>query len=64
MVHQNKLVDIRNNFKWTPMQFELHLVKPMCINRGFNELQINIELKWIKCMRDDENSKETTLASN
>ena len=35
----------------------------MCINRGFNELQLNIVLKWIKCMRDDGNSKEKTLAS-
>ena len=35
----------------------------MCNNRGFNELPLNIVLKWIKCMRDDGNSKEMTLAS-
>ena len=61
MVHQNKLVDMINHFKWTHMQFELHLVKPMCINSGFNELQLIIELKWIKCMMEIENGKETTL---
>ena len=45
------------------MQFKLLQEKPMCINSGLNELQVNIDLKWIKCMMHDENSKETTLAS-
>ena len=63
MVHQDKLLDIRNNFKWTHMQLELHMEKPMGINSDLGELQVNIELKWIKCMMENENSKETTLAS-
>ena len=44
------------------MQFELHLENPICINSELIGLQVNIELKWIKCMMNDENSKETTLA--
>ena len=45
------------------MQLELHMEKPMGINSDLGELQVNIELKWIKCMMENENSKETTLAS-
>ena len=45
------------------MQLELHMEKSMGVNSELDELQVNIGLKWIKCMRDDENSKETTLAS-
>ena len=44
------------------MQLELHMEKPMGINSDLGELQVNIKLKWFKCMRDDENSKGTTLA--
>ena len=35
----------------------------MCINRELDELQLDIMLKWIKCMRDDGNNKEIVLAS-
>ena len=62
-MHQNKLNDIMNNFKWTHMQFKLHLEKPMCINSELIRLQVNNKLKWIKCMMNDENSKETALAT-
>ena len=63
-MHQTKLVDIRNNFKWTPCNLNCYWEKPMCINSVLNGLQVKIELKWIKCMMDDENSKGKTLASN
>ena len=45
------------------MQLELHMEKPMGISSDLGELQVNIELKWIKCMMENENIKETTLAS-
>ena len=47
-----------------PYAIELHMAKAHdALIVDLNELQVNLELKWIKCMRDDENIKEITLAS-
>ena len=57
IMHQSKLKDLNNKFKWTQLQFKLQLAKSMCINSELIGLQGNIELKWIKCMMNDENRK-------
>ena len=46
------------------MQFELHMEKPMHMHSYLSDLQTNIKLKWLNGMMDDENRKETSLASS
>ena len=52
MLHQDKLKDISNNFKWVHKQFKLHLENPMCISSELDELPLTIMWKWIK-MHDE-----------